>query len=1049
MRRFPVILSIVVVISLVACLDRDDSIYSDSDRVSYNYDIRPLISDRCFSCHGPDEKARKADLRLDTGEEIFKIINGDGEHILVRGKPSKSDLWKRISTDDPELLMPPLESHLSLNDTEKELVRKWIQEGAEIEAHWAFQPVKNTLPHDVSKEGLESIDLFVKDKLRKHGLDFNIPADPHILLRRIFFDLTGIGPTAEQVRSYDRDRRENALEVLVDSLFTTTAYAERMTVDWLDVARYADSQGMHSDGWRSMYPWRDWVIRAFKKNMPYDQFVMEQLAGDLMPNPSQDQLIATGFNRNHETTAEGGVVDEEFRKEYAHDRVKTTGTAFLGLTMECARCHDHKYDPISQKEYYQFFGFFNQVDEVGLTGDDGNSGPNLLIPGYQDQQAIDSISDLILEIESMIATNHTKAVSQVVREDPLKTVMQGREIYLACDKIQNNLLDGQQNAQVSGGAEIVKTSRGRVVHFNEEYEYITVKDVGLFDQYQPFSAALWVNVEEKRASQTMIGNSGQKGVFWRGWDFRLDSLNRPMLRLINALPHDAMIVRLDTSIGTGIWTHLAFTYDGSGLASGCRIFVNGTEAPLIIVRDKLQRTIYPMSFDKQPSRTPLRIGKSYRAFTGEYGIYQGMMDNISVYNRKLSTLEVLALSEKLEPEAMHHSDLQNELYQNLHPDPLQNQLQVLRKERMVLYNRAEEVMIMQDQLQPDPTFVLLRGNYNQRGENVTPATPKVVFPFSDTLSKNRLGLAQWIVSPDNPLTARVYVNRIWQQFFGRGIVTTAHDFGVQGSLPTHPELLDFLAFEFVQEGWDIRALIKKIILSKTYQQSSTVSKDKWSKDPENRWLSRGPSFRLTAEMVRDQALSASYLLDTTSGGPSVKPWQPEGLWKEKTSSTHLLRAYVPDTGTQRYRRSLYTFVRRTSMHPMMEIFDAPTRSVCTVKRQSTESPQQALVLLNDPEFVEACRTLADHLLSNSKDPVQRIKLAYVRLCNKEIDQFKLDKLLQFYREEKERFRGDQSGAEAYVSVGQYAPVSDDVVDLAATTLMVNTIINLDDFYFKR
>jgi hypothetical protein len=814
-----------------------------------------------------------------------------------------------------------------------------------------------------------------------------------------------------------------------------------------------------------MYPWRDWVIDAFKDNMPFDQFVLEQIAGDLLPAPTQSQIIATGFNRNHKTSAEGGVVDEELKKEYAHDRVATTATSMLGLTMECARCHDHKYDPISQKEYYEFFAFFDQVDEVGMTGDDGNSGPNLLLPEPAVRAKIDSLTNIIEEIKRTSASNKRAIEDQkafISRLDLAKREIQkDRVAYLPFEKVsKEHYVDDEFNITASEGVQIIHSDRGEVLELNSEYEYLTLKNVGLFDQYQSFSGSIWINPTSRRPAQTIMGNSGQKGVFWRGWDFMLDSLNRPTLRLIHALPHDMIVVSSEQNVPMNSWTHLAFSYDGSGRADGVNLFVNGQNIKTLLIRDQLERSIYPMAFSKERTNKPLRVGKSYRAFTGEYGIFEGLMDNLMIYKRSLSSLEVSQLAglQKIEEEIDSYRQEPTEERQKslaeflstIFPDPSEKDRSDLRKEMIGLLDGVPEVMVMQDLPNKNPTHVLIRGNYDQPGEEVRPSAPTAVMSFSDSFPKNRLGLANWLIDKSNPLTSRVFVNRLWQHFFGRGIVSTPHDFGLQGQLPTHPKLLDYLAYQFMNKGWDVKAMVKEIVMSRTYRQTSQATKDAVARDPENLFLSRGPSARLSAEMLRDQALAASSLLSYEVGGPSVKPYQTEGLWREKTSSTHLLRAYVPDEGSARYRRSVYTFVRRTSMHPMMEIFDAPTRSVCTVERQTTDSPVQALVLLNDPQFIEAARVLAEIELKTGNSPREQIASAYFKLCGRSISPAKLTELLRLYEEEKDRFSQDQANARAYVNIGQYRPDAGLKSDeLAATTLVVNTIMNLDDFYMKR
>lgn len=1035
------------------------------ENVSFNYHIRPILADRCFSCHGPDEAARKADLRLDAPEYAYATLTS-GRPAIRAGNLRKSELYHRIYSNEPEIQMPPPESNLQLTEFEKALLTKWIQQGGAYEPHWAFVPVQRPEIPEISKPenpGNE-IDHFILAKLQQQQLSSSEPADKERLIRRLTFDLTGLPPTLAEIDAFVQDNSDGAYEKIVDRLLATDAYAERMAQDWLDLARYADSQGLHSDGWRSMYPWRDWVIQAYRNNMPFDQFLTWQLAGDLLPRPTRQQLIATGFNRNHKTTAEGGVVDEEYRAEYVHDRVATTATAFMGLTMECARCHDHKYDPITQKEYYQFYAFFNQVEELGLSGDDGNAGPNLLLPSPATEEKLKQLRQEIKTTEQALELSETELAKSVDFIKGLKpTTMakqNGSDIHLPLDRIAGETLDGQSYSKVSGAAEIVDSERGKVLELNGEYEFINLSDRGLFEQYEPFSAAIWINPEGQRTSQTILGNSGQKGTFWRGWDLILDSLNRLSLRLIHALPHDLIAVRTKTSIPNKKWTHVAFAYDGSGRAAGAELFLNGEKVESVVVYDRLQRSTYPIAFSKARNDRPLRLGKSYRAFTGEYGIYAGRLDEFRLFNRQISPLEIKAIfnrtslgdylvqyEEESDPElgdALVKSWWLNHLPQSA------KELKRLRKEKQQLLDTVPEVMIVQELKEARSTYVLNRGNYDEPTIEVHPGTPAKIFAFPDTLPANRLGLARWLVDPDHPLTSRVVVNRLWQQFFGRGLVDTPHDLGLQGNLPTHPELLDWLAAVLMEKNWDIKALQKLIVLSATYRQSSFASEELREKDPDNRLLARGPSYRLPAEMIRDNALAASGLLNEKIGGPSVKPIQPPGLWQEKTSSTYLLRKYEPDTGAARYRRSLYTFIRRTSPHPAMTAFDAPNRSVCTAQRQRTNTPMQALVLLNDPQFVEASRVLAERVLEQEEAIDRQVSLAFRRLTGRQPDRQQLQLLLQLQEEEKERFNTDPSAARDYVAIGQFPPDNTtDPAELAALTLVVNTIMNFDDFYTKR
>ena len=1036
------------------------------EEISYNFHIRPILADRCFSCHGPDEAARESNLRLDQEASAYARL-ASGQKAIVPGRPRRSAAYHRIYSDDPELMMPPPESNLSLTDYEKLLIRKWIEQGAAYEPHWAFRPIRTPEVPRASDPAMvvNEIDHFILQRLQQEGLTFSDAVAKERLIRRLSFDLRGLPATLEEIDQFIQDDREEAYVELVNRFIDSDAYAERMTMDWLDLARYADSQGLHSDGWRSMYPWRDWVIRAFRQGMPFDQFLTWQLAGDLMPKPNRDQLIATGFNRNHKTTAEGGVVDEEYRAEYVHDRVATTATAFLGLTMECARCHDHKYDPISQKEYYQFYAFFNQVEELGMSGDDGNAGPNLLLPAPATEIQMQKLRTAIAEKEALVSQTQADLLSQknFIRQlrTESRTWKNAASIHLPFDQIEQGRLDGKAKATIAGAVEVVDDKeRGEVVELNGEYEFITVREHGLFDQYQPFSVSIWVKPAERRASQTIVGNSGQKGTFWRGWDLILDSLNRPTVRLIHALPHDVIQVSTKGGIPTDAWSHVSFSYDGSGNAAGVRLYIDGIPAELGVVYDQLQRSIYPIAFNKRKTDRGLRLGKSYRGFTGEYGIFSGRMDGFYLFRRAILPAEVkdLAGIEPLDQRLVLAQEEQLDdgrkelaaISWSRRQHPLKNELADLRQRYFSLLDTVPEVMIMKESTVPRATHILNRGNYDEPTEAVEPGTPASMLPFDSTYPINRLGLAQWMLHPDHPLTSRVVANRLWQQFFGNGLVNTPHDLGIQGSLPTHPALLDWLAATLMEENWDIQELQRKIVLSATYRQSSQSSPELQEKDPDNLLLARGPSYRLPAEMIRDNALASSDLLFEQVGGPSVKPVQPSGLWQEKTSSTHILRKYEPDLGQAQYRRSLYTFVRRTSPHPAMTAFDAPNRSVCTAQRQYTNTPMQALVLLNDPQFVEASRYLAQAALEGSQELDKGIAWAFRKLTGVEIEESQLNILTHLFQEELSRFEKIPMDAATYGSIGQAVLAEGlDAAQLASMTVVVNTIMNFDDFYMKR
>lgn len=738
------------------------------DVVSYNYDVRPILSDKCFNCHGPDAQKREAGLRLDIASEAFKALQEHPQkHALVPGNPEASELFARITTTDTSLLMPKVSSKLPrLSEHEVEILKKWIAQGAKYEPHWAFVvPQKAALPAVNEKSWpVNEIDYFILSKMERQGLSPNETADKERLLKRVCMDLTGILPTPEQTAAFVNDASANAYEKQVDRLLQLPQFGEKMAIGWMDLARFADSHGFQDDSYRSQWPWRDWVIDAFNRNMRYDTFITWQLAGDLLPNATKEQQLASGFNRNHKITEEGGVIDEEYRVQYVTDRTNTFGRAMLAMTVECAKCHDHKYDPFSQKNYYQLYAFFNNVKEVGL--------------------------------EATVGGPETYA------KNPRMTIT---------------------------NEEVQKTLR-----------FINKKDTG-----------------------------------------------------------------------------------------------------------------------------------------------------------------------KL------------------------------------------EVSVMADRDTTRKTFLLIRGNYDTPGEEVRPATPPVVLPFDSTRWKtNRLGLAQWMFDEKNPLTARVFVNRIWQEFFGRGIVKTASDFGMQGDLPSNPPLLDWLAADFQQHGWDMKRLIRQLVLSATYRQSGKISTEKLKKDPLNIYLSYAPRARFSAELVRDILLSSSGLLNTEIGGPSVKPLQPPGLWELATSGRGILKKYVQDTGTLLYRRGLYTFIKRTVPPPSMMIFDASNRDECQTSRYRTNTPLQALVMLNDPTMIEASKALADRLLQRGTNPTLVITGAFQRIICRTPDAKEKEVLVSYWEQAVAELKKNPENAHKIISVGNYQAVTKDIILLAAAMQAIQVMYNMQEAITK-
>jgi hypothetical protein len=736
---------------------------SASGKVDFNYHIRPILSDRCFKCHGPDPKTREAGLRLDMESGAFAALKDDpGRHVIVRGKPLESELFLRISSTDTSFLMPPPSSHLALTQPEIELIKKWISQGAEFKKHWAFiPPVRPSLPDTRQQaKAINEIDLFILAQQDKSGLQMNQAAEKENLLRRVSTDLTGLPPSSDLQERFLRDNSPDAYDKIVEELLSSRHYGEKMAIAWLDLARYADSHGYQDDGLRTMWPWRDWVIHAFNSNYTFDIFLTWQLAGDLLDHPTPEQLLATGFNRNHKITQEGGVIDEEYRLEYVTDRTNTFGKTFLALTFECAKCHDHKFDPITQKDYYSTFAFFNQVSEKGYQGDIFSGSP---------------------------------------ADPPNMTI---------------------RNADTGG--------------------------------------------------------------------------------------------------------------------------------------------------------------------------------SLSFVNRK-DTAPVT-------------------------------------------------VMIMKDTTFRRITRVLKRGVYDQPTDTVNPGLPAAILPFdSSRYLPNRLGLAKWLLDPQHPLTARVFVNRIWQEFFGKGLVKTSGDFGMQGDLPTNPELLDWLAVDFREKGWDIKRLVRQIVTSATYRQSAARSREQTAKDPDNRYYSYSSRLRLPAELLRDHVLYSSGLLNPEIGGPSVRPYQPAGVWEATTSGRGVLSRYIQDKGEKLYRRGLYTFIKRTAPPPSMLIFDAVTRDQCEVSRIRTNTPLQALVMLNDPQVLEASRVLAQSLLKENMTDTERISVAFRRILCRKPDNFERDKINRYHQGELSRLSRTPTQASLYIRQGEYREEpGGDPVRHAALMKVVHLLYNLEE-----
>ena len=1044
------------------------SLYSDlPEQVDFNFHVKPILSDKCFTCHGPDEEARKANLRLDIEDEAFaRLESGDGK-AFKKGHAMGSLAIKRMLNTDPEDMMPPPEANLPMSDKEVAMVSKWLDQGAEWKEHWSFiSPQKIEPPTDVSDlwESTNEIDHFIYQAIKENDLGASPKASKERLLRRVYLDLTGLPPSLEVLDEFLADDSPHAYEYVVDNLLSSDAHAERLTMEWLDIARYADSHGLHADGWRLMWPWRDWVIQAFKQNMPYDQFVTEQLAGDLLENPTKDQIIATAFNRNHTMTAEGGAIDEEWRLSYVFDRAETFSTAFLGLTMNCAKCHDHKYDPISQDEYYQLTAFFNNVRELGMTGDDGNYGPTMLLTDKETDAKLALINRSIAQKEEEINSLEVdvNSVANYITklkagQDPISLINHYPLDVKQEQKNENgssyHIFDKNKKATTNGSIELVEGRFGKAVQFEADYSELRLKDIGVIEAYEPISFSAWIKTSQQdpKKTQSIAGNTSEKNSFWRGWELELDGDNQLSAKFIHTKPHNLIHVTSKQDIVLNEWTHVGMTYDGSSQASGISLFINGKKIESTTQYDRLYKSIHTIGGGAhQILERPLQIGKSGRAFTGENGLFVGRIDDIKVFNTELSELEMSAAS-RLDIDVTE-SQL-NELA--MHQDPsivsIKKEIQSLRKEKLELIDPIDEIMVMEESDKKRKSYVYRRGEYTQPQHEVHAQTPAVVGSFPEDLAKDRLGLANWLFSSSNPLTARVTVNRYWQMIFGKGLVKTPQDFGLQGAKPSHPALLDYLAVQFQEQKWDIRWLLKKMVMSATYRQESITTEEDRLADPDNVYLARGPSYRLPAEMIRDNALFASGLINQAIGGESVKPYQPEGLWIEKNSFSHKLLNYKETKGDSLYRRSLYTFIKRTSPHPMMTTFDAPNREVCTVMRESTNTPLQSLVLMNDPQFVESAKALSQRMQEEGGASLdEQLSFAFRVSTSRQPKPSELELLNRLYHEQYDRFSKKKNEAKQFLEVGEFElDRALEPVSTAALAMVANAILNHDETYTKR
>lgn len=1019
------------------------------EAVDFNRDVRGILSDKCFACHGPDANKREADLRLDQRDEALTA------GVLVPGKPDESELVRRILSDDPDERMPPASSKLGqLTAREIETLKQWIAQGAEYQRHWSFIPPR--VPHLPNAESEEhAIDQLIHGRLAERGLAPQPEADRQTLIRRLSFDLTGLPPTAAEVTAFVEDTSANAYEKLVDRLLSSQRYGERMAVDWLDVARYADSYGFQVDREREMWPWRDWVVRALNENLPYDQFITWQIAGDLLPNATDDQILATAFNRLHQQESEGGSVEEEYRVEYVTDRVQTFATAFLGLTFECARCHDHKYDPITQRDYYGLFAMFHNIDEAGLYSYFTQSPPTptLWLADESTKERLAKLRAEVAAIEEKVETLKQsragafaewlagrKELSQEQLAAELAASLAKEQLgsfsfdALEAGKLANTAA-ADKPATLHGDNKLVPGHSGQAIEFTGDDAVDTT--IGNFQRHEPFSVALWLNTPDAKERAVVFHRSrAWTDAASRGYELLIEE-GRLKWSLIHFWPGNAISIRTKDPLTIGQWQHVAVTYDGSSRAAGLQIYVNGQKAEVDVIRDQLTKEITGGGGDN------IALGERFR----DRGFKGGKIDELRVFARKLAGLEVLGLADEAAAAELLGSgdkwtDEQRqtglEYYLGTADIAWSEHLASLRAARAAyeaVADGVKEIMVMREMSPPKKAYILARGEYNQRREEVPPGVPAWLMPMPEESPANRLGLARWLTDPSHPLSARVAVNRIWQGLFGRGLVKTSEDFGSQGSQPVYPEVLDWLAVRFVQSGWDTKQLVKTIVMSKTYRQRSWAKEALMADDPDNDLLARGARFRLPAEMIRDNALAASGLLQLRVGGPPVNPYEMAEAFKPAQASE----------GDNVYRRSLYTNWRRTGPPPAMIAFDAPRRAVCTAKRERTDSPLQALILLNGVQYVEAARVLGETLYRDYQGDVPKmIEAGMTRCLSRPADEREVEILAQLYQEQLEHFTKHPQQAAELLKVGT-APhdAALPAPAVAAAAILAQALLNHD------
>ncbi len=1007
--------------------------------VDFNREVRPILSDKCFQCHGPDEKSRKAGLRLDVKDAALGKV-------IAPGSSAQSKIFQRVNHEKKALRMPPPYSGIVLTDQEIALLQRWIDEGAKWETHWSYTAPKRVEPPAARLAGWAAhpIDRFVLARLDREGLKPSAETDRITLLRRVTFDLTGLPPSLAEIDAFLKDRAPGAYERQVDRLLASPHYGERMAMAWLDLARYADTHGYHIDSHRDMWPWRDWVISAFNRNLPFDQFTVWQLAGDLLPNATREQRIATGFHRNHMINFEGGAIPEEYQVEYVADRVETTTNVWMGTTLGCAKCHDHKYDPLAQRDFYRFGAFFNTIPEKGLDGQTGNAEPVLALPSDAQERQLTAWKQRLAELGEQLPPDDVTIAEWIWERAKFNAVTpeSPRDGLRAWYELDGNLTD------ISGHFRNGRVLRGDI-SWNAGGPVNRVADIdastqirlpaGVLDSGKAFSMAFWFRIGRQKASTMFRQQEGGRS-FAVGFDEpetlpRLRRGHHITLRWQDGAGKELMVRTRERALQDRLY-HCTIAFDGKSAA----VFLDGEPFATVVEKD----TIGAMA----PLAAPVEVGEG-----------RLRLDDLRFYDRALNRSEAVRLAVHYPAEVLlitpgkrsrEQAARLREYYLAQEAPPVWRQAYAewkeLREKRDELEAQVPSTMVMAEMEKPRDTFVLGRGDYTNKGEKVTPGVPAALPPLPAGAKADRLALAQWLVSPEHPLTARVAVNRYWSLYFGQGIVKTTEDFGSQGEQPVHPELLDWLATEFVRSGWDVKAMQRLIVTSAAYRQSSKVTPALHERDPENRLLARGPRVRLPAEMIRDNALAAGGLLKLEIGGPSVLPYQPAGLWEELAfGEAFSAQEYRQEHGEKLYRRAMYTFWKRTSPPASLNTFDAPDREKCTSRRAVTNTPLQALVTLNDPTYIEAARNLAQAVLQLPGTDEARLSGAFRRVTARPPTAAEMLVLRGVLRGQMETYRQDGKAAAALLRVGEsavdakmQAPV------LAAWTNVCTVILNLDE-----